>query len=141
MAQSNDEAAVNAAVAALTTAMLQADGAALGRLVADQLSYGHSSGLLETKAQFIDVIASKKTIYKSISLSQPSTVVAGDNAIVRHIFTNTTETAERPAPSASAFCRSGKRRMVPGSCWRGRLSGCRPNIPIARHSRCALPYW
>jgi len=92
MAQSNDEAAVNAAVAALTTAMLQADGAALGRLVADQLSYGHSSGMLETKAQFIDVIASKKTIYKSISLSEPSTVVAGDNAIVRHIFTNTTET-------------------------------------------------
>src|SRR6185436_16045 len=92
MAQSNDEAAVNAAVAALTTAMLQADGAALGRLVADQLSYGHSSGMLESKAQFIDVIASKKTIYKSISLSEPSTVVAGDNAIVRHIFTNTTET-------------------------------------------------
>ena len=92
MAQSNDEAAVNAAVNALTTAMLQADAAALGRLVADQLSYGHSSGLLETKAQFIDVIASKKTIYKSISLSEPSTTIAGDNAIVRHIFTNTTET-------------------------------------------------
>ena len=93
MAQSNDAAAINAAVEALSKAMLQADGAALGRLVADQLSYGHSSGMLETKAQFIDVIASKKTIYKSISLSEPSTVVAGDNAIVRHIFTNTTETA------------------------------------------------
>jgi ketosteroid isomerase-like protein len=93
LADAGNEAAVNAAVEALTKAMLQADRATLERLVADQLSYGHSSGLVESKAQFVDVVASRKTVYKSITLSEPSTVMAGDNAIVRHIFSNTTETA------------------------------------------------
>ena len=90
MAQASEESAVNAAIEALTKAMLQADKAELERLVADQLSYGHSSGLVETKSQFVDVIASKKTIYKTITLSEPSTAIAGVNAIVRHIFSNTT---------------------------------------------------
>ena len=115
MAQSDDEAAVNAAVAGLTTAILQADGAALGRLVADQLSYGHSSGFLETKAQFIDVIASKKTIYKSISLSEPSTVVTGDNAIVRHIFTSTTETGGKTSTSSIGILQVWQRQ---GGGWK-----------------------
>ncbi|HEU4379832.1 MAG TPA: nuclear transport factor 2 family protein [Hyphomicrobiaceae bacterium] len=97
MAETGNEAAVTAAVEALTKAMLQADRAALERLVADQLSYGHSSGLVETKAQFVDVIANRKTVYKSITLSEPSTVMAGDNAVVRHIFSNTTETAGKTA--------------------------------------------
>jgi len=97
MAQSGDEAGVNAAVEALTKAMLQADKTELERLVADQLSYGHSSGLVESKSQFVDVIANKKTVYKTITLSEPSTVIAGDNAIVRHIFSNTTETNGKTA--------------------------------------------
>jgi len=97
LAETGNEAAVTAAVEALTKAMLQADRAALEHLVADQLSYGHSSGLVETKAQFVDVIANRKTVYKSITLSEPSTVMAGDNAVVRHIFSNTTETAGKTA--------------------------------------------
>ncbi len=97
MAQASEESAVNAAVEALTKAMLQADKVELERLVADQLSYGHSSGLVETKSQFVDVIASKKTIYKTITLSEPSTAIAGVNAIVRHIFSNMTETNGKTA--------------------------------------------
>jgi hypothetical protein len=97
LAEAGNEAAVNAAVEALTKAMLQADRGALERLVADQLSYGHSSGLVESKAQFVDVIANRKTLYKAITLSEPSTVMAGDNAIVRHIFSNTTETGGKTA--------------------------------------------
>jgi ketosteroid isomerase-like protein len=97
MAQASEEAAVDAAVEALTKAMLQADRAELERLTADRLSYGHSSGLVESKSQFVDVIASEKTIYKTITLSEPSTVIAGDNAIVRHIFSNTSETNGKTA--------------------------------------------
>jgi hypothetical protein len=51
----------------------------------------------KSKSQFVDVIASKKTIYKAITLSEPSTVIAGDNAIVRHIFSNTSETNGKTA--------------------------------------------
>jgi hypothetical protein len=64
-AQSDDEAAVLQVVEALRNAMLDADRARLEELVADQLSYGHSSGTIQTKAQFVDVIVNKETIYKS----------------------------------------------------------------------------
>ena len=43
-AQANEEGAVLQAVDSLTKAMLDADRAKLEELVADQLSYGHSSG-------------------------------------------------------------------------------------------------
>jgi ketosteroid isomerase-like protein len=41
--------------------------------------------VIQTKAQFVDVIINKQTIYKSIVLSEPSTVIGGNNAIVRHM--------------------------------------------------------
>ena len=85
-AESADEAAVGKAIDDLTKAMMAADKAQLEALVADQLSYGHSSGRVETKAEFIDVIAGKKTIYKSITLTDPVVSVAGNNAIARHTF-------------------------------------------------------
>lgn len=91
VAQSGDEAAVNAAIEALRKAMVDADKGQLEELVADQLSYGHSGGVIETKAQFVDVIVSKKTVYKTITLSEPSTTVVGNNAIARHIFSAETE--------------------------------------------------
>jgi hypothetical protein len=75
---------------------VDADKARLEELVADQLSYGHSSGVIESKAQFVSVVASKKTIYKSITLLEPTTTVAGSNAIARHIFTAETEADGKP---------------------------------------------
>jgi ketosteroid isomerase-like protein len=98
-AQSGDEAAVNDAIKALTQAMLAADKAKLESLVADQLSYGHSSGKLENKAQFVEVIAGKKTVYKTINLTDTSTAVVGNNAIARHTFSAETE-ADGKAGSA-----------------------------------------
>lgn len=85
-AESADEAAVRKAVDDLTAAMKAADRAKLEALTADALSYGHSGGKVETKKEFIDVIADKKTIYKSITLSDPTVSVAGNNAVARHIF-------------------------------------------------------
>src|SRR6185369_5202979 len=85
-AESADEAAVRKAVDDLTKAMIAADKAALEALVADQLSYGHSAGKVETKAEFVGVIAGKKTIYKSITLTDPAISVAGNNAVARHTF-------------------------------------------------------
>jgi ketosteroid isomerase-like protein len=85
-AESADELAVRKAIEDLTKAMVAADKAALEALVSDQLSYGHSSGAVQNKAEFVSVIADKKTIYKSITLSDPTIAVVGNNAIARHIF-------------------------------------------------------
>lgn len=85
-AESADEAAVRQAIDDLTKAMMEADKAKLEMLVADQLSYGHSGGTVQNKAEFVSVIADKKTVYKTITLSEPTVSVVGNNAIARHTF-------------------------------------------------------
>jgi ketosteroid isomerase-like protein len=92
-AESADESAVRQALADLTKAMLAADKAKLEALVADQLSYGHSSGTIQDKAVFVDVIASKKTVYKSIDLTDIKVNVVGNDAIVRHTWDSVSESA------------------------------------------------
>jgi ketosteroid isomerase-like protein len=99
MAQSGEEAAVAQAVERLRAAMLAADRSQLDALTAPQLSYGHSGGTVESKAQFIDVVAGKRTVYKTITLSDQSVSMAGDNAIVRHVFSTDFETGGNPASS------------------------------------------
>jgi hypothetical protein len=74
-----------------TSGASAADKAQLDMLVADQLSYGHSGGVIQTKAEFVDVIASKKTVYKSIVLSGQTVAVAGNAAIVRHAWASESE--------------------------------------------------
>jgi hypothetical protein len=95
-AQSNEAETVGGAVEALRQAMLAADKAKLEALTHEKLSYGHSDGKVQDKADFIAVIVEKKTIYKSITLLEPTLAVAGDAAIVRHRFTGETEAAGKP---------------------------------------------
>ena len=52
--------------------------------------------MVEDKARFIDVIAGKRTVYKSATHADQSVAVAGDNAIVRHVFSTETESEGRP---------------------------------------------
>ena len=94
LAQSADATAVADAVANLTKAMLGADKAKLDSLVAGELSYGHSGGVVQDKADFVGVIASKKTIYKSIELSKQTVAVVGNNAIVRHAWESESGTGD-----------------------------------------------
>ena len=86
LAEATDTAAVEAAVENLRKAMLAADKAKLEALVADQLSYGHSGGVIQDKKDFVEVIVTKKTIYKSIELSKQTVAVVGNDAIVRHAW-------------------------------------------------------
>ena len=96
LAQSGEEAAVAQAVERLRAAMLAADRGQLDALTAPQLSYGHSGGVVEDKARFIDVVAGKRTVYKSIAQSDQSVSMAGDNAIARHVLATETESEGRP---------------------------------------------
>jgi uncharacterized protein DUF4440 len=96
IAQSGDEAAINQAVDALSKAMVDIDRARLDALTAEKLSYGHSAGKVENKAEFIAGITDKKTIFKTITLTEPSVAVAGNNAVARHIFAADLETDGKP---------------------------------------------
>lgn len=83
-AQSKKEKQVAAAVSQLTTAMINADSLSLGRLVDDQLSYGHSGGHVEGKKEFMGKILSSKSDFVSIELNNQTITVSGSTAIVRH---------------------------------------------------------
>lgn len=94
-----DAAALKAAVESLRQAMLNADKAKLDALTADQLSYGHSAGKLETKSEFVDVIASKKTVYKMLEWTDIAVTVVGNTAIVRHNWQGLSVTDGKESPS------------------------------------------
>lgn len=84
LAQSADEAAVAKAVEAFRDAMLKKDKAAFEKLCAEEMSYGHSAGRMETKAQFIADATGARSQWKSITLSDASVKIVGANAIARH---------------------------------------------------------
>jgi Domain of unknown function (DUF4440) len=90
-AASGDEAAVAHAVEAFRNAMLKADRSQFEALTADQLSYGHSSGRVENKAQFINGATSGQSRWKFITLTDQNTRIVGDTAIVRCTFTGESE--------------------------------------------------
>jgi len=89
--QPGDEAAVARAVETFRNAMLKADRAQFEALTADQLSYGHSAGRVETKAQFIDAATSGRSTWKFITLTDQTIQIVGNNAIVRHTLSGETE--------------------------------------------------
>lgn len=95
-AQSKKEAQVNAAVEKLKLAMVSGERAALESIVFDQLSYGHSGGLVETKAQFVEKIASGASDFVSIELKNQTITVSGNTAIVRHELHATTNDNNKP---------------------------------------------
>jgi ketosteroid isomerase-like protein len=94
--QTTAEKEVATAVEALRKAMVDADKTALENLTAKELSYGHSNGNIEDKATFVDVITSGKSDYVSIDLSNQTIVLAGDNAIVRHLLSAETKDGGKP---------------------------------------------
>ena len=96
-AQSADEAAVAKAVEALRMAMLAANKDQLLALASDQLSYGHSAGKLENKVQYAEAIASKKTIFKTLTFADQTIAVTGNTAIVRNTFATDLETDGKPS--------------------------------------------
>jgi ketosteroid isomerase-like protein len=95
-AEAGDEAAVKQSVEALREALLKADKPQLEKLTADQVSYGHSDGRVQNKAEFIDGVMTRKAIVKSITFPELKIALAGDAAIARHIYESQSETDGKP---------------------------------------------
>lgn len=96
-AQSKSEKAVAAAVENLRQAMVSGDRNALSNIAAEDLSYGHSSGLLEDKAKFVEAIASGKSNFVKIDLTEQTIKVVRKTAIVRHnLFAETNNAGSTP---------------------------------------------
>ncbi|MEP6594748.1 MAG: nuclear transport factor 2 family protein [Ginsengibacter sp.] len=87
VAQSYEESKVAAASAALIKAMIDADKIVLESLTAEELSYGHSTGKIENKTEFVTPMINGVLDFLSIDITDQTIKVAGKNAIVRNTFT------------------------------------------------------
>ncbi|HVS97561.1 MAG TPA: nuclear transport factor 2 family protein [Puia sp.] len=95
-AQSKDEQSVAAAVESLRKALIDPDKARLDALVLDELTYGHSSGVIQDKATFEQALLNKSSDFVTIDLTQQTIKVVGNTAWVRHLLTATTNDGGKP---------------------------------------------
>ena len=71
----------------LMTAIEEADGNKLDLLVANELVYGHSSGKVQNKSEFIEEILSRRPFaYLNIQMEGQTIKVANETAVVRNTF-------------------------------------------------------
>ena len=95
-AQSRDEQSVAAAVESLRKALIDPNKATLDALVLDDLTYGHSSGVIQDKAAFEEALLNKSSDFVTIDLSLQTIKVVGNTAWVRHILSATTNDGGKP---------------------------------------------
>jgi Domain of unknown function (DUF4440) len=95
-AQSKDEKAVNLAVENLRKAMVDGDSVMLDKLASDKLTYGHSGGHIDNKKEFVQKIASGKSDFVSINLTEQTISISKKTAIVRHKFDAVTNDGGKP---------------------------------------------
>jgi len=95
LAQKNNELAVATAVERLNQAMVDANQMSLDQLTSKNLSYGHSSGLVEDKGAFITAIVDGTFGFTSIDLTEQTISFNGDVAIVRHKFAAKTDDKDK----------------------------------------------
>lgn len=92
----SSEQSVAAAAEKLRVAMIDPTPTALAQLVADDLSYGHSGGRVDTKDSFIGDLIAGKSDFVTIAISDQTIKVVGNTAIVRHTLTADTNDLGKP---------------------------------------------
>lgn len=95
-AQSKDEKAVASAVEKLRKAMVDADSVMMDKLTSSVLSYGHSGGHVDDKAEFIQKIVSGKSDFVKLELPEQTVSISKNTAVVRHKFNATTNDNGKP---------------------------------------------
>lgn len=81
-AGSTAEKEVLAAMEVWKRGMLKKDAAAFDSVFHPDLTYGHSSGLIENKAQAIDHVVKSSTVYDDVRFADTKISVTGNTALV-----------------------------------------------------------
>ena len=68
-------------------ALLSGDKAQLMQLTTPDLTYGHSSGVIENQQQFVEKLASGQSDFTKIDISEETIALYKSTAIVRHLMT------------------------------------------------------
>lgn len=85
-AATQNQSTVEQAVETMRLAMLSADKAQLENVALPSLTYGHSSAVIENKAEFVDAIVSGRSGFTTLEFQDQTITTEGDTAIVRHVF-------------------------------------------------------
>ena len=91
-----DESAVAAAVDSLNKGILDPEQKLLENIASEALSYGHSGGKVQNKAEFVDDLVNGSFDFQTVNIANQTIKVDGDNAIVRHTFTANATNAGAP---------------------------------------------
>lgn len=75
---------VEDAVTQLTKLMVAPDSLALDKMILSNLSYGHSSGKIQTKQEFMHSLLSGESDFVDINLTDQTVTVQNKTALVRH---------------------------------------------------------
>jgi ketosteroid isomerase-like protein len=92
-AQTKDEKAIAESVETLRNAMINADAVILDKIIAEELSYGHSGGNIENKKEFVESLTSGKSDFITMDLTVQTIKVVGKTALVRHKLSAQTNNA------------------------------------------------
>jgi ketosteroid isomerase-like protein len=88
------EKEVLAAMGAWKQAMLRKDGAALEKLLHPDITYSHSSGAVQTKAEVIKSATAEKATTQAIEFADTNVRVYGKTALVRGVVDLTSGTGK-----------------------------------------------
>lgn len=86
-----DDPSLGTAVEELRKAIFAADKAKLTALTASELSYGHSSGVVQNQAEFVDGVVNRKMTVKSLEWPELKANTAGDAGVARHLWVSQSE--------------------------------------------------
>jgi len=86
-----DDPVLGQCVEELRKAIFAADKAKLETLTASELSYGHSSAVVQDKPTFIAGVINRKATVKSLDFPDLKTFVAGDVGVARHRYVSDSE--------------------------------------------------
>ena len=93
-----DDAVIGQAIEAFRQAMLAKDKAQFEVLCADDLTYGHSSGKIENKMEFIAGATNPNWHWNTLDFVQTNTKMSGDIGIARAVLTGVYEAGGKVIP-------------------------------------------
>ena len=82
----NSKDALKSSLLTFTQALIEPNEVVLDSITDNQLSYGHSSGLIQDKSEFIDDVLHGGFDFLTIDLSKQEIIYANNLAVVRHVF-------------------------------------------------------
>jgi len=68
-------------------AMVAGNGRKLMAMASPNLRFGHSNGMVQSRAEFVKTVVTRKEVFRSIKLTQHRNTLAGNTAVARHVFT------------------------------------------------------